>query len=115
MSWVQGRAVGGGDDVEAARAGGVRAVAVQADLQVGVDLVAAPAALVDARAPPVLAVARAGSASPWRRGRSSRARSSRDTRQAKVASAKPPLVAVPVVLQGFLKPPAGTSRLIFLG
>ena len=45
---------------------------------------------------------------------SSRRASARDTRQVKVASGKPPLVAVPVVLHGFHSP-TQTSRLICAG
>ena len=44
-----------------------------------------------------------------------RARTARLTCQATVASGTPALVAVPVVLQAFLKPPASTSWLIWRG
>ena len=43
---------------------------------------------------------------------SSRRFTARERRKFTVASGTPLLVAAPVVLQGFLKPPAGTSRLI---
>ena len=61
MSWVHGPPVGRRDDVEAVGAARVGAVGVDADLEVGgaavVEPVAGAAALVDARAPAVLAVA----------------------------------------------------------
>src|SRR5204863_2322453 len=46
---------------------------------------------------------------------SSRRLTARERRKLTVASGTPPLVAAPVVLHGFRKPPAGTSRLIWRG
>ena len=90
------------------------AVAVQRDLQVRADPRAEPAAGADARPPVVELLVVAGQSARSRRAPRAGASGPGDTRQVNVASGKPPLVAVPVVLHGF-QSPTQTSRLICAG
>ena len=112
MSVGPRRAAGRRDHVEAV-ARGRRPVGVQRDHQPRADALAELAAGVDARTPPlsllVFRVIRTRAPSASQPLLRPPAPGSKFT----VASGTPLLVAVPVVLHGFSKPPAGTRALIW--
>ena len=107
----------GGDDVEAARAGGVGPVAVDADLEVGESASRCRPGRARRRTDPSgPGGCCAGSAAPRRRARAAASRSQRATparRRSPPGSRR--WSRCPVVLQGLVKPPAGTCRLMRRG